>query len=203
MTKLDLKKELRDYYQPSAKHCSVVEVPEWNFLMIDGHGDPNTSAAYREAMEALYPVSYTLKFFSKQELGIDYTVMALEGLWWADDMDAFPGDDKDSWNWMSMIMQPDHLTEEHVAIAIDEVRAKKNPPALDRLRFEPFREGTAVQIMHIGPYDAEAPTIARLHEFAHENGYRLTGRHHEIYLGDPRRTAPERLRTVIRQPVER
>jgi hypothetical protein len=202
MPKLDLKKEYREFYNPSAKECSVVDVPEMQFLMIDGTGDPNTAQAYREALEALYAMSYYLKFFSKNAVGIDYVVMALEGLWWADDMADFSMADKADWSWTSMIMQPDHITAAHVESAMEEVRHTKNPPALDQMRFEPFREGLSVQIMHIGPYAEEAPTIIRLHEFAAESGYRLRDKHHEIYLGDPRRTAPERLRTVIRQPVE-
>lgn len=202
MPKLDLKKEYREFYNPSAKECSVVDVPEFQFLMVDGTGDPNKSQAYREALEALYAVSYYLKFFSKNSQDTDYVVMALEGLWWTDDMSNFSMEDKSAWSWTSMIMQPAHLTAAHVESAMEEVRHTKNPPALDRMRFESFREGLSVQIMHIGPYAEEAPTIMRLHEFAAGSGYPLRGKHHEIYIGDPRRTAPEKLRTVIRQPVE-
>jgi hypothetical protein len=201
VSKLDLKKEYREFYNPSAKAISVVDVPEFQFLMVDGSGDPNTSPAYRESLEALYAMSYTLKFMSKAE-GIDYTVMALEGLWWVDDMNQFSMEDKSAWSWTSMMMQPDHLTEAHFEAAREQVREKKNPPALERIRFEPFREGLSVQIMYFGPYAEEGPTIARLHQFATDSGYQLRGMHHEIYLGDPRRTAPEKLRTVIRQPVE-
>ena len=202
MAKLDLKKQYRELYLPSAKECSVVDVPELQFLMIDGHGDPNTSDEYREALEALYAMSYTLKFLSKQTEDIDYVVMALEGLWWTDDMADFSEDDKSAWSWTSMIMQPSHLAADHMEAAVEQVRSKKNPPALDKVRFEPFREGLSVQIMHVGPYAEEAPTIARLHRFAGDNGYQLRDKHHEIYLSDPRRAAPEKLRTVIRQPVE-
>jgi len=202
MPKLDLKKEYRRFYNPSAKECSIVDVPEMQFLMIDGSGDPNTSSAYREALEALYAMSYTLKFLSKRTEGIDYVVMALEGLWWSDDMAGFSMEDRTAWKWTSLMMQPDHITSAHFQAAIEEVSRKKDLPALDRMRFEPFREGLSVQIMHIGPYADEGPTIARLHEFAADRRHRLRGKHHEIYLSDPRRTAPERLRTVIRQPVE-
>lgn len=202
MAELDLKKQYRELYLPSAKECSVVDVPELQFLMIDGHGDPNTGDEYREALEALYAMSYTLKFLSKQKEDIDYVVMALEGLWWTDDMADFSEDDKSAWSWTSMIMQPSHLTADHMDAAVEQVRSKKNPPALDKVRFEPFREGLSVQIMHVGPYAEEAPTIARLHRFAGDNGYQLRDKHHEIYLSDPRRAAPEKLRTVIRQPVE-
>ena len=201
MPKLDLKKQYREFYNPSAKKFSLVDVPEFQFLMIDGSGDPNTSQAYREALEALYGMSYTLKFLSKAE-GTDYTVMALEGLWWTDDMAEFSVEDKSAWSWTAMMMQPDHLTEVDVGAAKEQLREKKNPPALDRIRFERFREGLSVQIMYFGPYADEGPTIARLHQFAGEEGYRLRGKHHEIYVGDPNRTAPEKLRTVIRQPVE-
>ncbi|MEN8235451.1 MAG: GyrI-like domain-containing protein [Actinomycetota bacterium] len=202
MVKLDLKRQYREFYAPSAKQCSLVDVPEMQFLMIDGVGDPNLEQSYREAIEALYAVSYTLKFTSKKEDGIDYTVMSLEGLWWVDDMTGFSLDDKSAWHWTAMIMQPDHITESHVATAVQEVRRKKGLPAIELLRLESFREGPAVQVMHLGPYSDEPPTIDRLHRHASEQGYRLRGKHHEIYLSDPRRTAPERLRTVIRQPVE-
>jgi len=202
VVKLDLKKQYRELYLPSAKECSVVDVPGLQFLMIDGHGDPNTSDEYREALEALYAMSYTLKFLSKQTEDIDYVVMALEGLWWTDDMADFSEDDKSVWSWTSMIMQPSHLTKAHFDEAAEQVRIKKNPPALDKMRLESFCEGLSVQIMHIGPYSQEAPTIGRLHQFASDNGYRLRDKHHEIYLSDPRRAAPEKLRTVIRQPVE-
>ena len=200
--KLDLKKQYRELYLPSTKECSVVDVPELQFLMIDGAGDPNTSDEYREALEALYAMSYTLKFLSKQTLGIDYVVMALEGLWWTEDMADFSEDDKSAWNWTSMIMQPSHLTKAHFEQAVEQVRAKKDPVALNRMRFQSFHEGLSVQIMHLGPYAEEAPTIARLHQFASDSGYRLQDKHHEIYLSDPRRAAPEKMRTVIRQPVK-
>jgi hypothetical protein len=202
MAKLDLKKEYRQLYNPSSKQNSIVDVPETQLLMIDGAGDPNTSVAYTEAIEALYAMAYTLKFISKMTEGVDYTVMPLEGLWWTSDMAEFSTDDKSAWEWTAMIVQPDHITAAHVATATDDVRQKKDPPALDRVRFEPYREGLAVQIMYFGPYADEAPTIERLHRFATDSGYQLRGKHHEIYLSDPRRTAPERLRTVIRQPIE-
>ena len=202
MEKLDLKKHYRELYLPSARECAVVDVPELQFLMIDGHGDPNTSDEYRQALEALYGMSYTLKFLSKQTEEIDYVVMALEGLWWTDDMADFSEDDKSAWSWTSMIMQPGHLSKSHFEDAADQLRAKKNPTALDKMRFESFHEGPSVQIMHIGPYSEEAPTISRLHQYAVDNGYRIRDKHHEIYLSDPRRAAPEKLRTVIRQPVE-
>jgi hypothetical protein len=185
MAKLDLKKDYRQLYNPSSKKPSIVDVPEMQFLMIDGTGDPNTSVAYAEAIEALYAMAYTLKFISKMTEDVDYVVMPLEGLWWTPNMAEFSMDDKSA----------------YVAAAADEIQEKKDPPALDRIRYKPYAEGLAVQILYFGPYADEAPTIVRLHRFATDSGYQLRGKHHEIYLSDPRRTAPERLRTVIRQPI--
>jgi len=202
MPKLDLKKQYREFYGPSAKEPSIVDVPEMQFLMIDGAGDPNTSVAYAEAIEALYAMSYTLKFLSKTAEDVDYVVMPLEGLWWTPEMAEFSAEDKSAWEWTAMIMQPSHITADHVAIATDEVRRKKDPAALDRIRFEAFTEGLSVQILYFGPYADEAPTIAGIHRFAVDTGYKLRDKHHEIYLSDARRTAPEKLRTVIRQPIE-
>jgi len=202
MPKLDLKKEYREFYNPSARQCSLVDVPEMQFLMVDGSGDPNTSEAYQDAIGVLYGVSYTLKFLSKETEDLDHVVMPLEGLWWAEDMADFPGEDKSAWKWTAMIMQPDHITSAQVDSSREQVWKKNDPPVLDLLRFEPLCEGLSVQIMHIGPYADEAPTIAKLHQFATDHGLSLRGKHHEIYLSDPRRTSPEKLRTVIRQPVE-
>jgi hypothetical protein len=204
MAKVDLKKELKHLYLPSAKEPSIVEVPEMNFIMIDGTGNPNTAKEYQESLEALYALSYTLKF--KLKLGPearDFTVMPLEGLWWTDDMGRFNVDHKDIWMWTSMIMQPEFVTQELFEVALEDVRKKKDPPALDKTRLEAYAEGLSAQIMYIGPYSDEAPTIERLHAFIEAQGGRLRGKHHEIYLGDPRRTAPERLKTVIRQPMEK
>ena len=201
MKKLDLKKELKHLYSPSPKEPVLVDVPDMNFLMIDGQGDPNTSQEYKDALGALYAVSYTVKFMSKKE-GTDYTVMALEGLWWMEGMERFSLDSKGEWKWTSMMMQPDVVTKEMVERAIEEVERKKNPPALPKLRFESFHEGLSAQIMHIGPYAEEGPTIEKLHAFIEEQGHRLRDKHHEIYLSDPRRASPEKLRTVLRQPVE-
>ncbi|MBN1812698.1 MAG: GyrI-like domain-containing protein [Anaerolineae bacterium] len=203
MDKIDLKKQLKHLYQPTHKEFTIVDVPPLKFLMIDGKGNPNTSQAFQEAMQALYGMSYTLKFASKKELGIDYTVMALEGLWWADDMEAFSLGAKDTWQWTMMMMQPDHITPEFVEVAREQLARKKDVPALPRLRFETFHEGLSVQIMYFGPYADEGPTIARMHAFMQDNGYTFNGKHHEIYIGDPRTAAPEKLRTVIRQPVRK
>ncbi len=213
MPKTDLKKELKQLYFPSAKECAMVEVPAMNFLMVHGAGSPEGSPEFREAMGALYPVAYTLKFILKKSATPvpDSVIMPLEGLWWADDMEAFDptgaeAHRKDQWKWTAMIMQPPHVTAEMVEAAKAEIRAKAKkgkpvPPALDRLTFERFDEGLSAQIMHLGPYSAEAPTIQRLRAFIREQGRQLRGRHHEIYLGDPRRGDPAKLKTVIRQPV--
>jgi hypothetical protein len=203
MPKVDFKKKLKHLYQPSAKEVSVVDVPPMNFLKIDGQGDPNTSLEYQEAMAALYTMSYQLKFTIKaRDPELDYVVPPLEGLWWAEDMEAFALQDKDSWQWTAMILAPDQVTQDLFDEAIQEVQRKKDLPGLPRLRLERYHEGLSVQILHIGPWAEEAPTIEKLHAFARDQGYRLRGKHHEIYLSDPRRTAPEKLKTVIRQPVE-
>lgn len=202
MEKMDLMKTLKNLYQPSAKETVLVEVPEMNFLMVDGEGDPNTSKAFSDAIEALYPVSYTLKFMVKKgPLAIDYGVMPLEGLWWADDMSAFTTGDKDAWKWTLMIMQPEFITKEMVKEAIEEVARKKKPVSLPLVRFESFKEGKTAQILYVGPFSEEGPTIEKVHQFIQDKGCRRIGKHHEIYLSDPRRTAPEKLKTIIRQPM--
>ncbi len=190
-------------YKASAKRPEIVDVPAMSFLMVDGAGDPNTSQAYRDALEALYVVAYTLKFALKKAEGINYRVAPLEGLWWSEDLDAFLTGAKDNWLWTMMIAQPSIVTPAWVDKAMEEVQRKKAPVALALLRFERFHEGLSAQIMHIGPYATEAPTIQKLHDFIHIEGGTLTGHHHEIYLGDPRRAAPEKLKTVIRQPFVR
>ena len=203
MTKLDLRKTMNTLYAPSAKDFSLVQVPPLHYLMIDGHGDPNTAPAYMSAVEWLYSVSYPVKFMSKKDLGRDYAVMPLEGLWWADDMNAFITRDKSAWSWTMMILQPDWITKVMIDAAIEKASAKLGAPP-PSLRLETLDEGLCVQIMHIGPYDAEGPVLARLHgEFLPQNGLTETGHHHEIYLSDPRKSAPEKLKTVLRQPVRR
>ncbi len=203
MSKVDFKKTLKHLYAPKKKF-EIVEVPEMQFIMADGHGDPNTAQEYAEVVEALYAVAYKMKFASKKTLEKDYTVPPLEGLWWAEDMDTYLTRDKSSWDWTMMIMTPEWITAEIFDAAVAEVRKKKNPAALDKVRLERYNEGLSVQIMHIGSYDDEAPTIAALHkEFLPENDLTENGKHHEIYLSDPRRVAPEKLKTVLRQPVKR
>lgn len=201
MEKIDYKKELKHLYKPSQHKIELIDVPKMNFLMIDGSGDPNTSAVYREAIEALYALSYSLKFMIKKgEQEIDYGVMPLEGLWWVDDMSQFDTNKKEDWKWTAMIMQPDLVTMKLVALAIESVRKKKNPIALSKIYFESFTEGKAAQTLHIGPFSEEGPTIKRVHDFIIDNGYKLAGKHHEIYLSDIRRAAPEKWKTIIRQP---
>ena len=202
-TKIDFKRELRELYAPGRTPV-LVDVPEMAFLMIDGHGDPNTADSYREAIEALYTVSYTVKFAIKRgPAEIDFGVMPLEGLWWAEDPTAFSRGERSQWSWTAMIMQPEVVKADIVEEACHEAAAKKPLPALDRLRYERFAEGPAAQVMYVGPYQDEGPTIAALHACIAEHGGTLTGKHHEIYLGDPRRAAPEKLKTVIRQPLTR
>lgn len=200
MTKLDWKKDLKALYFPPANPV-MVDVPTMNFLMIDGHGDPNVTPAYQEALEALFSLSYTIKFAIKKAGGPDYAVFPAEGLWWVEDMSKFSVEDKSAWDWTMMIAQPEPVTEEWVERARAEVVGKKGIKAAERVRFEPYAEGRCAQMMHIGPYSAEGPNIARLHAFIEEQGCRLALKHHEIYLSDARRTAPEKLKTVLRQPV--
>ena len=206
MQKLDLRKELKYLYAPSAKKVEVVEVPNFQFIMLDGRIEPGetpeTSKGFRQAFEALYGVSFTLKFNSKlrKDNPIDYTVMALEGLWWVEGGE-FDINVKGNWCWTMMMVQPDHISSELYAEAVEHVRKKRDNPALSLLRFERFHEGLSMQIMHVGPYSSEPATIDKMHAYAAENGYALRGKHHEIYLGDPRRAAPEKLKTILRQPI--
>jgi len=200
--KIDFKKELKHLYTPSAKEVTIVEVPAMQFAMIDGKGSPETSEWFQQTMQALYGVSFTLKFMLKEiPSAYQYVVPPLEGLWWTKGVEELDFKKKQELEWTVMIMQPEQVTAALFAEAIGELKAKKDSSALDKLRLESFHEGLSAQIMHIGPYDAEEPTIEKLHRFIKDNGYQLRGKHHEIYLGDPRRTAPERLRTVLRQPV--
>lgn len=203
MPKLDLKKEFKQLYAPSLKEVVLVDVPEMTYLSVDGKGDPNTSQEYIDAIEALYSVAYTLKFMLKNnDAALDFAVMPLEGLWWVDDMRQFSEADKGAWKWTAMIAQPDFVSKEHFEQARTEVRKKKELASIDIVRLERYHEGLSAQIMYIGPYADEGPTIERIHAFIEEQGRERRGKHHEIYLSDPRRTAAEKLKTVIRQPVE-
>ncbi len=202
MKKLDLKKDFAALYKATAKPA-VVKVPKLRYLMIDGQGDPNTGKAFADAITTLYGLSYTLKFMVKNgPEAIDYGVMPLEAIWWADDMKDFTQGSKAKWKWTAMIMQPAFITATMVKAAKAElVRKKKDLPSIALLRLEDMTEGACAQILHVGPYAAEGPTITKLHAFIQENGKSLRGKHREIYLNDARRTEPEKLRTIIRQPM--
>lgn len=198
MAAIDLKKVYRDHY--TAKDApGLVEVPARPYLMIDGEGDPNTSKAYSDAVATLYPLAYGIRRALKDATGDAYTVMPLEGLWWVEDMAQFTVEDKSDWHWTAMILQPEAVTPGLAAEIIPLVTAKKDLPSMARL--EDYGDGLAAQILHRGPYADEAPTIERLHAYIEAEGYRLTGKHHELYLTDPRRSAPDKNRTIIRQPV--
>lgn len=199
--KLDLKKSLKACYQPSTNAPVIVEVPELHFLMIDGFGNPNDNPEFSAAIEALFSLAYSLKFAVKKAQGIDYAVMPLEGLWWmAEDTDLDLAN-KEKWAWTLMICQPDFITSDLVEAQKDEVRKKKNPAALTGVRFESYAEGPSVQIMHVGPFDAEGPNLEAMETYARSLGYGFHKKHHEIYLNDFNKTAPERLKTVLRHPI--
>ncbi len=201
MPKLDLKKTLKHLYRPSAQAVALVDVPPLTYLMIDGQGDPNTAPAYVAAVQALYGLAYALKFRVKHgDPAADYTVMPLEGLWWADDMRTFSVERKADWRWTMLILQPEAVTPALFADTAVAVAQKKALPALSQVRLERYHEGPAAQIMHLGPYAAEGPTVAALHAAISAGGHTLSGKHHEIYLKDPRKSAPAKLQTVVRQP---
>jgi hypothetical protein len=201
MSKVDRKAEMREIYKPSAGAPAEVDVPELRTVQISGAGDPNTSEEYKEAVAALYALSYALKFRLKKSTGVDYTVMPLEGLWWLPDSQRFEAGRKSDMQWTALIVQPDEVTHELFEEVRDEVmRKKKDNPAIARAQLGTLREGRAAQILHVGPWDDEPGTIEKVHNFIDERGGSLTGKHHEIYLSDPTRTAPEKLKTIIRQP---
>lgn len=197
----DVKRQRKELYAPTSEGFSLVDVPPMDFLVVDGHGDPNTSAAYREAVEALYAVSYAVRAAARARLGRVHVVGPLEGLWSADDPEVFRTRDKAAWDWTMMIVQPGWTTPDLVEEALTAARGRRLP-ALDLVRLERYAEGRSVQVLHVGPYDDEAPVLERLHrQFLPAHGLTPTGRHHEIYLSDPRRVDPARLRTILRQPV--
>lgn len=203
MDKYDVKKHRRDLYG-AGRNFALVQVPGQNFIAVDGRGNPNTSPDYTAALEALYAVAYTLKFTARRTLGRDAVVAPLEGLWRAEDPADFVRGSKDSWEWTMMISQPEWITPELAAAAAAEVAAKKGLDSAESIRWLPLDEGLSAQVLHVGSYDDEAPLLARLHdEFMPGYGLDFNGDHHEIYLSDPRRTAPEKLRTILRQPVRR
>jgi hypothetical protein len=203
MSKVDFKKTLKQFYIPP-KEFVIVDVPEMQFVMVDGHGDPNTAQEYQDAIETLYAVAYKIKFISKKTLEKDYTVPPLEGLWWAEDMTTFLTRDKSQWDWTMMIMTPEWIGVDIFNEAVKLVRKAKDPTSLDLVRLERYQEGLSVQIMHIGSYDDEGPVLAQMHsDFIPNNGFLENGKHHEIYLSDPRRVVPEKMKTVLRQPVRK
>ena len=209
MKKIDFKKEYKELYRPSVKKESMVNVPKMNYLMIDGQGDPNNSIEFENALESLYGLSYTLKFMYKNKEKpkgyFEYVVPPLEGLWWI--KEGVPKDllllqqSKEDWRWTLMIMIPDFYTPDIIKEAKEILKNKKNPASLSKLYVQSLEEGLCVQIMYIGSYSDEMPTIEKMHKFAADNGYKLRDKHHEIYLSDPRKTAPEKLKTVLRHPI--
>ncbi len=201
--KLDYKKEFPDLYKPSLKTPIILKIPKMMFFMVDGTGDPNTSEEYKDVVQILYNISYTLKMkvIKKETPSKDYVVPPLEGLWYMPKMDEWSMEDKDKWQWTMMIRIPDFIKDVQIKKAMKILKETKNPIFFSKLRYEQYNEGTCVQIMYLGPYDEEPPTIKKMHQFAKENGYNLNGHHHEIYLSDPRRVEPERLKTVLRQPI--
>ena len=201
MEKIDLKKELKGFYNPTQKEVTLIDIPKMNFIMVDGQGAPE-SEQFAQAIQAMYPIAYTIKFNKKNAGGPDFTVMALEGLWWAEDMKVFMPEtsDRNKWQWTVMMMQPDFITRGDFKNAVATAKKKKNNPALNSVRFESFAEGKCVQIMHIGPYSAEGLNIQKLHQKIADIGGKLSGKHHEIYLSDPRRVIPDKMKTVLRQP---
>jgi hypothetical protein len=202
--KIDLWAEHKDVYSPSAKSPQLVKVPSMIYLAVDGSGDPSTTAAFREAIGALYGLAYTMKFSFKNESGLDFRVMPLSGLYHADDPGAFPAGLKEGWKWTLMMPVPSMVTAAAMKKAKDELtRRKGSVPGLDLVRRQVVKEGLSAQILHVGPYSAEGPTIEKLHAFIREKGYTFAGSHHEIYLSDPNRTAPERMKTIVRHPVRK
>lgn len=200
VAKIELRKTLKQYYNPPAGRVGLVQVPSLKYIMVDGKGDPG-SEEFQQAMGVLYNLVYTMKFRAKKLLKKDYDIMAPEGLWWMKDNGEFDQTKRSNWLWTLMIVVPDFVTERVFSESVEEVRKKKNPPGLDKAYLSSFEEGLSVQTMHVGPYSAEPESIAKMDEFAARGGYKMVGKHHEIYLGDPRRAAPSKLKTIIRHPV--
>lgn len=206
MDKIDYRKEYHEFYAPPRDHAEEITVPPLNFAMIDGVGaaeGPAKSPEFQDAIAALYGITYTLKI-GRKKAGIepDYTIGPLEGLWWMDDGSEFDMNRPDKWRWTLMIFQPEFIGQKEFQQAVEQLMARKPSPALNKLRLERFDEGKVVQIMHIGPYATEEQTIKKLEDYVTERGYTFRGEHHEIYFGDPRRTKPEKLKTVLRHPIE-
>lgn len=203
MSKIDFKKTI-DSYKAKHNKFRVVDVPKMQYLMIDGHGDPNISKEFKDALQTLYPVAYKLKFMSKNDLKKDYVVTPLEGLWWADDMETFTtARDKSQWDWTMMLMVPDWITRDMFEEAREKA-SEKSSLSFEKLRLEDLDEGVSVQTLHIGSYDNEGKILSQMHEeFIPQNHYKMVKKHHEIYFSDFRIVPVERLKTILRQPVER
>ena len=199
LVKLELRKTLKEFYNPPPGEVALVELPPMKYIMVDGQGEPG-GKSFQEAMGVLYGIAYTMKFRAKKVLKRDYDMMAPEGLWWMKgkkiDMTK-----RDKWLWTLMILVPDFVDDKLFRESVEELRSRKNPPGLERARLATLEERTSVQILHVGPYASEPESIAKLDAFIKENGLKMVGKHHEIYMGDPRRAAPSRLKTVIRHPV--
>ncbi len=200
MGKIDYKKEWKYLYGATSKNIQFVEVPTLNYLMVHGKGEPG-GKDFTEAVQALYPIAYTIKFSLKQNTEFDYVVPPLEGLWWAEDMEDFVNNHRSQWQWTMMIMQPEFVTQDFFTQALQHVKTKKNPSAIEKVEFQPYSEGKCAQILHLGPFSNEGPTVEKLHTAIANEGFTLTGKHHEIYLSDMRRVSPEKYRTIIRQPI--
>ncbi|MBA4419949.1 MAG: hypothetical protein C0391_02265 [Anaerolinea sp.] len=203
MESFDFRKEYRASLMPKPGQVEFVIVPAMHFLMLDGHGDPNTSMDYQASFAALYGIAYNLKFRFKKERGIDYNLLAIECLWWVQNMELFSAERKDDWCWTMMLFQPYFISIADVREAVTDIAMKKHVPGLEKVRYEVYKEGLSAQTMHLGSYSEEKPAIDLLHQSIAEHGYVKRGKHHEIYLGDPRKSAPEKLKTIIRQPVEK
>ena len=201
--KLDYKKDFPEFYNPSPKEPSIINIPKMKFFMIDGKGDPNIAKEYKDAVETIYAISYALKMkvVKKETPQNDYVVPPLEGLWYMENMKEWSIENKDAWHWTMMIRIPDFVTEEQINKSITIVKETKNPPAISEIYIEDYNEGKVVQIMYYGSYSDEGPTITRMHEFVEKQGYELSGKHHEIYLNDPRKVEPAKCKTIIRQPM--
>lgn len=201
--KIDLKKEWKMLYNPSAKAPAIVEVPAANYLMLDGSGNPNSAQRFKDAIQTLFPLAYAIKFAVRKQYEVDYAVMPLEGQYWGTPLGQthFTDADKEKWSWTLMILQPEWVTAELVESVRQEVTKKKNPPLIGEIRFESFQEGTVTQVMHIGSFDSEAGSVERMHQLVYDQGYHLCGKHHEIYLNDFTKIAPEKLKTVLRHPI--
>ena len=201
---LDLLKQMKELYSSSINKVNFLKIPPLKYLMIDGEGNPNTSQEYKDSLQALYSLAYALKFaIKKGRLPIDFKVMPLEGLWWVEDMNLFDVNNKDDWKWTMMILQPDFIKDDLFSEIQEHVIRKKGLVHAKKIKLEQYLEGDCAQILHRGPYSAEGENIEKLHTTILDHGFRRKGKHHEIYLNTPLKTAPENLKTIIRQPIEK